>query len=278
MKREDLTLSNSRYMVPNSITALSLVMGLISIFYSTNGHYVTAGWVILYCTILDKLDGSTARALKASSSFGGQMDSFSDFVAFGIAPAYLVFSICTKDPIVSKMFLESSEHPLFLYLSLIFFVLASALRLARFNVTMLEDSKHMFGLATTVAGGFIATYILSCYEYYPENVAVKVLRYLPYYLLILAALEVSRFPIVKIGYKESRFARIGELVLTIVALLCIVTRTFPEFLWLSSTVYTIAGFVYAFKNREFILEKAQKACADCESTKVEENVTEKDCP
>lgn len=269
VKRENLTLANTKYVVPNSITALSLVLGLISMFYATNGNYVTAGWVILYCAILDKLDGSTARVLNASTPFGGQMDSFSDFVAFGIAPAYLVFSVCTKDPIVSKIFLESSEPPFFLYFSLVFLVLASALRLARFNVTALEDSKHMFGLATTAAGGFIATYVLSCYNNYTYDFAIKLLQYLPYYIFILAALEISSFPIIKIGYKETKFARIGEIVYTITALLCVFTRSFPEFLFLSSSTYAIAGFVHAFKDREIIMAQAQNGISD-EDGKAEE--------
>ena len=88
----------TRFVIPNMITAASLVMGLVSIFFSQRHDFETAAWVILYSTILDKLDGTTARALKASTSFGTEFDSFSDFTAFGLAPAFLVFTYFSNDP------------------------------------------------------------------------------------------------------------------------------------------------------------------------------------
>lgn len=245
-------LAKSKYVFPNVITALSLVMGLLSCFYSIQGQYVTASWVILFSVVLDKLDGSTARALKASSPFGVQFDSFSDFVAFGIAPVVLVFSIATNDEMVKAVF-EAKETPLFLYFSLIFFVLASAMRLARFNITTTTNQRFMVGLPTTASGGLIACCVLTCYAHYDIYIFVKLLQWLPYLLLLLGGLEVSNLPMIKIGHRESKWARNLELLLSITVLLCIISRSLPEFLLISSSTYITVGFIDAFKERHEII-------------------------
>ncbi len=241
----------SKYVLPNVITATSLVMGLISIFFAHNHNYVTAGWVIMYSVVLDKLDGSTARALKASSDFGVQFDSFSDFIAFGIAPAFLVFMICTGDPAVSPFFDDADRF--FLYFSLIFFVLTSAMRLARFNVTTFPGSKYMIGMATTIAGGLIATCILTCYAHKDVALFQWMLRGLPYYLLLLGGLEVSNFPMTKIGSSQNKARLALEVVGFFLMLLLILVRKFPEFLFVTGMAVVIQGFISAFSEKERVL-------------------------
>ena len=71
-----------KYLVPNGFTAFSLLLGLASIVHSVNGHYELAAWMILWGVLLDKLDGTAARIMNASSPFGAQLDSFADFVSF----------------------------------------------------------------------------------------------------------------------------------------------------------------------------------------------------
>ena len=227
-------------------------MGLISMYYAYSGNYVTSSWVILYSTILDKLDGSAARFLDASSEFGEQFDSFSDFVAFGIAPMFLVFSICMNDPRISVIFSETSEPPFFLFLALIFYVLASALRLARFNIASVPGSSHMFGMATTVAGGLVATYVLICYAHINTDFFVKILQRVPYFLLILAALEVSSLPIVKIGYRTTPFSKFAEFASIPIALFCVLTRSLPELLFLMAVAFLVAGFTQGYRQRDQI--------------------------
>ena len=79
-----------RYLVPNALTSMSVALGLLSIQASLAGSYRMAAWWAMYCVLTDKLDGLAARALKASSGFGAQLDSFADFLSFGVAPATLV--------------------------------------------------------------------------------------------------------------------------------------------------------------------------------------------
>jgi len=243
--------AKSKYVIPNAITALSIVMGMVSIYYAYQGQFVVAAWVIMYSTILDKLDGSTARVLKASSPFGGQLDSFSDFVAFGIAPAFLVFVICSVDPKIKVAF-EHKDTPFFLYASLVFFILTSALRLARFNITDLRGSRYMMGMATTVAGGLAATYILTCYKYLQFPVFVEMLQGIPYLMILLGAMQVSTFPIAKAGAKKTRFARTFDAFGIVLSIVLIILRKFPEFLLGAAALYLIVSFAHAYKDRERI--------------------------
>ena len=80
-----------KYLIPNSITASSMLMGLASIYLAAREDFVMAAWLILWGVLLDKLDGTMARLLDACSEFGVQFDSFADFVVFGIAPASLIY-------------------------------------------------------------------------------------------------------------------------------------------------------------------------------------------
>ena len=84
-----------RYTIPNSFTALSLLLGIASIVTTQLGgrdYLELAAWMIVWCGLLDTVDGVAARVLKATSSFGAEFDSMADLVAFGVAPAILVLN------------------------------------------------------------------------------------------------------------------------------------------------------------------------------------------
>ena len=85
-----------RYTIPNSFTAASLLLGIASIVTTQLGgreYLELAGWMIVWCGLLDTMDGVAARVLKATSSFGAEFDSMADLVAFGVAPAILVLKV-----------------------------------------------------------------------------------------------------------------------------------------------------------------------------------------
>ena len=81
-----------RYTIPNSFTALSLLLGVASIVTTQLGDLELAGWLIVWCGLLDVLDGVSARLLNATSNFGAEFDSMADLVSFGVAPAVLVLN------------------------------------------------------------------------------------------------------------------------------------------------------------------------------------------
>jgi CDP-diacylglycerol--serine O-phosphatidyltransferase len=108
-------------MLPNIITLLALCAGMTSVRYALDGEYKAAVTAIMIAGGLDGLDGRVARLLKASSSFGAELDSLSDFVCFGVAPALLLF-IWTMQTIGGIGWAAA-----------LLLGVCSALRLARFN-------------------------------------------------------------------------------------------------------------------------------------------------
>ena len=84
--------SRGVYLAPNLITTLSLLSGFYSILASTQGEFYKASLAIFLSAILDGADGRVARMLNAQSPFGEQYDSLADMLAFGVAPAILIYS------------------------------------------------------------------------------------------------------------------------------------------------------------------------------------------
>ena len=115
-----------RVVLPNLVTLAALSMGLTSIRFAIEGKFETAVLAIIVAAILDGLDGRLARALRGTSRFGAELDSLADFVDFGVAPALILY------------FSSLHRIPSFGWFAALVFVIAAALRLARFN-TMLED-------------------------------------------------------------------------------------------------------------------------------------------
>ena len=148
MKAHRITMK--RTWIPNSVTALSVFFGYLSIMYTFQGYFVTAAWLIVLAGILDSMDGKLARKLGGCSKFGSYFDSLADAINYGVAPALLfqrayfsnwsiLGSVVTFLPIV-----------------------CSAIRLARFNVLSEEEEKDGFfvGLPTTVAAGLLASFVI----------------------------------------------------------------------------------------------------------------------
>jgi len=133
-----------RMLVPNFFTLLALCAGLTSIRMGIEGRYELALGAIVFAALLDGIDGRVARLLKASSRFGAELDSLADFVNFGVAPAFLVFNWGLGS-------LKSLG-----WICVMIFALASALRLARFNVAIDEErpkwqSAYFIGMPTPAA-------------------------------------------------------------------------------------------------------------------------------
>ena len=116
-------------MIPNILTMLALCAGLTSLRFGMEGKWEAAVASIVVAGVLDALDGRIARLIRGTSKFGAELDSLSDFLAFGIAPAVLLFLWTMKE-----------AGPIGWVLVLLFAV-CCALRLARFNTDM--DSQHL---------------------------------------------------------------------------------------------------------------------------------------
>src|SRR5580704_12124992 len=115
-----------RTLVPNVVTLLALCAGLTAIRMAFEDRYVLALGAIVFAAILDGIDGRLARLLKGTSRFGAELDSLSDFVNFGVAPALILYFWGLHD-------LKSGG-----WIAAMAFAICAGLRLARFNV-MSED-------------------------------------------------------------------------------------------------------------------------------------------
>lgn len=111
--------------IPNMTTLLGLCVGLTAVYHAFNHSWERALWFIVIATVFDGMDGRLARFFNASSKFGAELDSLSDFVTFGVSPALIVY------------FYSLNELGRFGWGVVLFFCVCSGLRLARFN-TMLE--------------------------------------------------------------------------------------------------------------------------------------------
>ena len=89
-------LGRSKYLVPNAVTLANMFCGYLCIIYAFTDRFHKAFIAILIAIVLDGLDGRVARGLKATSKFGTEFDSFSDFISFGVAPALLMYNWCFR--------------------------------------------------------------------------------------------------------------------------------------------------------------------------------------
>jgi CDP-diacylglycerol--serine O-phosphatidyltransferase len=110
-----------RRFLPNFLTLCALSSGLLAIQKAINGQFDLAVLLITFSAIVDTLDGALARLLRATSKFGAELDSLSDFLSFGVAPAFVMY-LWTLD----------QAGPVG-WIAVLIFAICSALRLARFN-------------------------------------------------------------------------------------------------------------------------------------------------
>lgn len=233
--------SRLRYTIPNSITAASLLLGVGSVITSSLGDLELAGWMIVWCGLLDVLDGLAARLLKATSTFGAEFDSMADLVSFGIAPAVLVFSAGMK---IGGVRLET---PGFWVLSIAVgvFVLAGAMRLARFNLTSDEPRTGWFlGVPITVAGGGLISTAIILLVKYPDVAASLPLRlYLPVMMFVLALGMVSKLRFPKLMRRDSIYFNVFMGANVVASYYCGITRSYPELLFSMGLFLLISGII-----------------------------------
>ena len=142
-----------RRIIPCACTFLALCAGIGSLLAAGEGNYLLSAQLILVSLILDGLDGTLARFLRAQTSFGAELDTFVDITSFGIAPAVLLY------------FYEPGglQNVPFGGLALTFlFVMSGAARLSRFRVVdPYRGQRGFLGLPITTAAGFVAAYLIA---------------------------------------------------------------------------------------------------------------------
>ncbi|TYP67726.1 CDP-diacylglycerol--serine O-phosphatidyltransferase [Paenibacillus methanolicus] len=136
--------------IPSLFTVANLFLGIVAIIliFPENARYDLAAMMVIIAMLMDGVDGRVARALNAQSEFGKELDSLSDVISFGVAPAFIMYSVA---------FQELSAAPAWIITAL--FPICGALRLARFNV-ITSHAGYFIGLPIPAAGGVLATLAL----------------------------------------------------------------------------------------------------------------------
>lgn len=157
---------------PNLFTLSNLSCGVIALVFIVNHMPTFAILMIVFSTVFDFLDGKVARKLKVTSEFGVELDSLADLISFGVVPSLILY--------------ETVPHHVISTVDLIFFPIAGALRLARFNTR--PTVGYFEGLPITAAG-----LILGILLWIPV-----VHPFTPYIALLLALLMISRLRVIKL--------------------------------------------------------------------------------
>lgn len=178
--------------MPSAFTLGNLFFGFWAIVSAFQQNFTWAGWFIVFAGILDLLDGRIARLSGTSSKFGAELDSLVDVISFGVAPALLIY------------FMEMSTAGRFAWILCYLYVVAVALRLARYNVAAHSragdaPSAWFTGMPSPSAGMTLATwYPFSQTDFYKSTIAYLNLQRegLVVLMLLLAVLMVStvRYP------------------------------------------------------------------------------------
>jgi len=139
---------NPRSLLPNTLTIFGVCLGLSSIKFALDTNYVMAVIAIAFAAILDTLDGRVARLIKGTSKVGKELDSLTDVISFGVAPSFVMY------------FWTINEIGKIGWLLILIYTVCCALRLARFNLTAIEETEswkiNFFeGIPSPAAAGLI---------------------------------------------------------------------------------------------------------------------------
>jgi CDP-diacylglycerol---serine O-phosphatidyltransferase len=148
-----------KHYIPNALTLMNLVCGLVSLTLTLKGNYAMASYFILIAGLFDFLDGNAARILNAHSELGKQLDSLADVVSFGVAPGIMIFQMINIQCNSSCNIVERLHiTPFFAML----IPVCSALRLAKFNIDLRQE-VNFIGLPTPANAIFFASIPLVLY-------------------------------------------------------------------------------------------------------------------
>ncbi|MDG1231691.1 MAG: CDP-diacylglycerol--serine O-phosphatidyltransferase [Pseudomonadales bacterium] len=217
------------YLLPNLITTGALFSGFYAIVAATTGAFETACIAIVIAGFLDALDGRIARLTNTTSQFGVQYDSMADLVAFGVAPAILLFSWALED--LGKI----GWIIAFLYMC------CAALRLARFNIA--PDTKVFYGLASPGAAGTMSTLVWIWVDNFPPMESMEVSVLVGLFTTFVALLMVSN---VQYFSPKNIKGRVPYPIMLGAVLLFIVVAIYPPgMLFCVGLAYAVSGPIQA---------------------------------
>ena len=176
---------SARVILPNMLTLIGVCIGLTSIRFALDGRYEFAIIAIIIAAVIDGLDGRIARLIKGTSKVGKELDSLTDMISFGVAPAFIMY------------FWKLNELGRFGWLVCLIYVICVALRLARFNVNTGGEPSwrdNFFEGVPSPAGGILVLtpliFSMSSIELFKIDYAIIV----PIFFVVTSFLLISKFP------------------------------------------------------------------------------------
>ncbi|GAA4873063.1 CDP-diacylglycerol--serine O-phosphatidyltransferase [Paenibacillus vulneris] len=224
--------------IPNLFTLGNLFLGFISIILAFNKEAEWAAIMVIIAMLCDGLDGRVARALNAQSEFGKELDSLSDVISFGVAPAFIMYVVAFTDMPAAAAWIVTAIFPI-----------CGALRLARFNVVA-GVPGYFIGLPIPAAGGVLCTLALFHTEL---NTIILVLSTLLLSYLMVSTVKYPNFKKVGIPKKAIWITPI------VVAIAVFVAYKFPgtlsKMIFVPLLLYALYGLK---KNVERLLPKRRR--------------------
>jgi len=177
--------NNARVILPNMLTLIGVCIGLTSIRFALDGRYEFAVIAIVLAALIDGLDGRIARLIKGTSKVGKELDSLTDMISFGVAPAFIMY------------FWKLNTLGRFGWLLCLVYVICVALRLARFNVNTGQAPSwrdNFFEGVPSPAGGIL---VLTPLIFSITNFSLIQINYevvVPIFFIVTSLLLISKFP------------------------------------------------------------------------------------
>lgn len=246
---DDESTGNRRLMgtkiLPNILTIAALCIGLTALRFGYDGRWTNALVLILIAAVLDGIDGMVARLLKASSPFGAELDSFSDFVSFGVSPAILLY------------FWNLQDAGPFGWVASLLLCVACALRLARFNVkshtpqpvqtTLIPAQKSYFEGVPAPAGAILALVpMMMGFKVYPNDEGNFPSILVALWVIMIAGLMVSRIP----TYSLKRMRLQQKHTIPLLAFVALIAAAMASEPWTTIIVLSLlylASIVHSYK-------------------------------
>ena len=176
---------SARVILPNMLTLIGVCIGLTSIRFALDGRFELAIIAIMFAALIDGLDGRIARLIRGTSKVGKELDSLTDMISFGVAPAFIMF------------FWKLNTMGRFGWLLCLVYVICVALRLARFNVNSNQEPSwkdNFFEGVPSPAGGILVLtpliVSLSGFDLLQLNYEIIV----PAFFIVTSFLLISKFP------------------------------------------------------------------------------------
>ena len=175
----------ARVILPNMLTLIGVCIGLTSIRFALDGRFEFAIVAIILAAIIDGLDGRIARLIKGTSKVGKELDSLTDMISFGVAPAFIMY------------FWKLNTLGRFGWLVCLIYVICVALRLARFNVNSGQEPSwrdNFFEGVPSPAGGILVLtpliFSMTNFKFITINYEIVV----PIFFILTSLLLISKFP------------------------------------------------------------------------------------